>query len=437
LADRPEVRLVHDDGRAYLTRTPDRFDVIQMSLVDTWAATGAGAFTLSENGLYTLEAWRMFLDRLRPGGILSVSRWFSPGNLSETSRLISLAVAATLDRGAPTATDRLILTARGRVATLLVSTEPFSSADRDELQRVADTNEFEVLVSPWLTGNETGTRLSRIAHSRTPSELQRATADATFDFRPPTDERPYYFNMLKPSAFVRAFSMARGGILWGNLRATMTLLILLGVAVLLVTAIIIWPLVRSRRPAASSRLFATTLVYFGMIGFGYMLIQIALLQRFSVYLGHPTYTLAIILFSMLLFTGVGSFLSERLHGTGRLGFIWIPVLIAVLLGVTILLIPVAITQTVTRSLPFRSGVVLALTGPLSLLLGVCFPIGARLSSRAPALLAWAWGTNGACGVLASIVAVAISMWVGIDANLWLAAALYLALTLPLVIMGRV
>ena len=99
LADHPGVQLVHDEGRAYLTRTRDRFDVIQMSLVDTWAATGAGAFTLSENSLYTIDAWRMFLDRLAPTGVLSVSRWFSPVRASETSRLLALAVRALLDRG--------------------------------------------------------------------------------------------------------------------------------------------------------------------------------------------------------------------------------------------------------------------------------------------------------------------------------------------------
>src|SRR5262249_7558228 len=99
IAPRPEVRLVHDDGRAYLTRTDQRCDGIQLSPWDTWAATGAGACSLSENGLYTLDGWRIFLNRLKPGGVLSVSRWFDPGNTSETSRLLALGVAALLDRG--------------------------------------------------------------------------------------------------------------------------------------------------------------------------------------------------------------------------------------------------------------------------------------------------------------------------------------------------
>src|SRR5262249_8978903 len=86
IAKQPNVKLVHDEARSYLTRSHQRFDVLQMSLVDTWASTGAGAYTLTENGLYTLEGWRVFLDSLAPGGVFSVSRWFSPEKVSETSR---------------------------------------------------------------------------------------------------------------------------------------------------------------------------------------------------------------------------------------------------------------------------------------------------------------------------------------------------------------
>src|SRR5262249_10258588 len=137
IATQPNVHLVHDDGRAYMTRTSQRFDIMQMSLVDTWAATGAGAFALSENGLYTLDAWRIFLNRLTPGGVLSVSRWFEPTKVSEASRLLSLGVAALLDRGVTRPRDQMLLVAREKIATLIVSTAPFTDADRAALMTVA------------------------------------------------------------------------------------------------------------------------------------------------------------------------------------------------------------------------------------------------------------------------------------------------------------
>ena len=452
IADRPEVTLVHDDGRAYLTRTSQRFDIIQMSLVDTWAATGAGAFTLSENGLYTVDAWRVFLNRLKPGGVLSVSRWFDPTNASESSRLVALGVGALLDRGVTRPLDQLVLIVRGRVATLMVSNAPFTSDDQQRVEALAAAREFNVAVAPWRTASDGGL-LDRISRSTSPAALAAATADTLYDYTPPTDSRPYYFNMLKPRAVFEMDRLPRGGALGGNLRATLMLVTLLGVSVVLVLLIIVWPLIRSGRPPMPFGRLTMTMSYFATIGFAYMLIQIGLLQRFAIYVGHPTYTLAIVLFSMLLFTGLGSFLSERLRTPGVLDHpghpvffvpldrrghtvVFVPVTIALALALVAWLVPVAIDRTITSGLVVRTLVVLAFTAPLSMLLGVCFPIGVRLVEQTRAIVAWAWGVNGAFGVLASIVGVATSMWIGVDANFWIAAALYLVMTAPLVVMIR-
>ena len=430
VANRPEVSLVHDDGRAFITRSGRSFDIIQMSLVDTWAATGAGAFTLSENGLYTREAWRQFLDHLSPGGVLSVSRWFDPRNVSEASRLLALGVASLLDRGVERPVDHLLLVVRGRVATLLVSNAPFTAEDRAIVSRVASDRGFNLAVAPWAPADG---RVGRIARSSTFDDLDRATADPYFDYSAPTDRRPYYFNMLKPRAVFSGRDVPRGGVLEGNLRATSTLLVLLGVATALVAIVVGWPLVKVGRPAMPAAEFATAMSYFAVIGFAYMLVQVALLQRLSVFLGHPTYTLAIVLFSMLLFTGVGAFLSERVP-TRR--FRAVPVAIALILVASALGLTTVTSVTITGGLATRTAIALAVTAPLSVLLGMCFPVGVRLISQTPGLAAWVWGVNGALSVLASISAVIVSIWVQIDANFWLAAALYASLTGFLPVMSR-
>ena len=110
-----------DEARSWFARTSRSFDVIQMSLIDTWAATGAGAFTLTENGLYTVEAWQVFLGRLNPSGLFTVSRWYAPGEVNETGRLVSLAVATLLANGAAEPRRHLFLAAAGNVATLIVT----------------------------------------------------------------------------------------------------------------------------------------------------------------------------------------------------------------------------------------------------------------------------------------------------------------------------
>ncbi len=428
IAGNPSVSLAHDEARAYLTRIDARYDVLQMSLIDTWAATGAGAFSLSENGLYTREAWRLFLSRLTPRGVFSVSRWFNPSNVSETNRLLALAVASLVDRGVASPRAHVLMAARRSVATLVVSPSPFDDGDRRAFEALATEEGFTVLASPW--HRAVSDRLERIDASRSDADLAAAVADPDFDYTPPRDRRPFFFNMLKPASFGKAFGVPAGGVIWGNIRATGTLVLLFIVATIGVLLVILWPLAQRGAPMAP-RTFAAALFYFAAIGCGFMLIQVAFLQRFSVLLGHPTYTFAIILFSMILFAGLGSMLSDRLSTSGRL-YRLVPPAIAALVVADVLLLPGAFRFGAPLGLAGRTAVVLAFTGPLSTLLGFCFPLGMRLVGRhSDEATAWMWGINGACGVLASIGAVAISMWIAIDANLVLAGAFYALLLLPM------
>jgi hypothetical protein len=429
IADRPEVRFVHDDGRSFLTRSEERFDVIQMSLIDTWASTGAGAFSLSENGLYTTEAWRVALARLTPTGVFSVSRWFAPGYVSETSRLLALGTAALIDRGAGQPLSHMLLVSRNAVATLMISPAPFTDADRAIVERVAGEEGFTIQVSPW-SGGATG-QLDRIARSGTAAELSAATADAKYDFSPPTDDRPFFFNMLKPASFAATRSLPSEGVARGNLYATTTLVILFVITLTLVLLAIVGPLVAHGRPSMSAGAFWAALVYFSGIGLGFMLVQMALLQRFSIYLGHPTHTLSITLFSMILFAGIGSYLSDRLGSRPRLERLLPLVTAGSLLLLLVLVQPVTVA-TIGSGLPARTAIVVALLAPISALLGCFFPAGMRLTDRiSREATAWMWGVNGACGVLGSILAVAISIFIGIHANVLAAAALYGLLVFPL------
>ena len=436
IAGRPEVKLVHDEARSYLTRTGERYDVLQMSLIDSWASTSAGGFTLSENGLYTREAWRVFLGTLKPDGIFSTSRWFSASQLSETSRLFALGVAALLDRGVDRPADHLVLLAREAVATLLLSPSPFSAADVRRIHELAGRYEFEIVAAPGAPPKDP--LFAAILASRSFADLEEATRSDVFDFSVPTDGRPYFFNLIKPAALLEVQLQESPGVVEGNLLATTTLLLLMGVSAVLVFLVILVPLWASGRGAGGSPRFAAAVAYFALIGTGFMLVQISYVQRFSVYLGHPTYAVVVILFAMILFTGIGSMLSERIPvGRGVGSVAALPVAIAAAVGLVIGTVQPAIEGTIAYPLAARCLVVLGFTAPLSLLLGCCFPIGMRLLGRlSDATTPWMWGVNGACSVMSSALAVAISMWVGIDASLALAALLYLALAVPAVALAK-
>jgi hypothetical protein len=421
----PRVRITVDDGRSFVRRTPERYDVIQASLVDTWAATAAGAYTLTENTLYTVEAFDDYLDHLTDGGVLTITRWVFDG-----LRLISLAQEACAHRGW-SAADRLAVVRQGQVATFLLKKTPFSSTEVAQLRSVADRLEFEVLYAPGpsgvadalqdasVDGQSTGDygRLVRAA------DRQAFYASYPSDIRPTTDDRPFFFHTTK---LENQFDVAFGrSMLFGN--GLSALLTLLGISTGLVVLFVIGPLALAGRGERRPRGWLAWLVYFGALGAGFMLIEVSVLQRFVLLLGHPVYSLTVTLFSLLLGTGLGAAWSRRfdasaLRRTGTIG-----ILVVSMLGLVVL---VAATPIVAWAIPFsratRIAVAVAMLVPLGVALGIPMPTGLRiLSGVAPEMVAWAWGMNGALSVLGATLAIFIAMNWGFRITLLSASATYL------------
>jgi hypothetical protein len=325
----------------------------------------------------------------------------------------------------------IVLVTRERVATLLVSPSPFTAADRTTLERRAKESAFDLRVTPWQPPDDE--RFKRITAATSLDDLAVATRDPVLDFTPPTDRRPFFFNLLRPGAMTRFTSVnfQSQGVVGGNLHATKTLLALAGIASALVAVIIGWPLVRLGRPDVPASVFRSALAYFALIGLGFMFVQIPLLQRFSVYLGHPTYAFSIVLFFMILSAGLGSLSSDRLE-LGRRLTRRIPLIIGALALVEAALLQPAIASTVGWPMAGRTAIVGAFIAPLAFMMGMCFPIGLRLTGRhSERVTAWMWGVNGAFGVIGSILAVITSMWISIDAGVVIAGMLYLVLVLPM------
>jgi hypothetical protein len=447
LDKRPGVHFVNDEARSYLTRSDDRYNIIQISLIDTWAATAAGAFALAENSLYTEEAWNTFLEHLAPDGVLTVSRWFQlAAPPVESYRLTALAAKALRDQGISNPRDHMILIRNPdsfpppwfpggqlAVANMLVSKEPFSPQDIERIQQVAKDLQFEILLAPEPVKSDPV--FAAIAEAKDPNSVPLGSAG---DISPPTDDKPFFFQMIRYQDIFD--SSLYGGA--ENRAQPVLVLFMLAIAMLVLTAsCILLPLVvtTSRRTLQGMTPFV---VFFCGIGLGFLLIEIAQLQRLTIFLGHPTYALSVVLFSLLIFSGIGSLLTERLVNPGLRPALLLP--FAVLLGV---LIAAGIaTPGITHSYdgattPVRIFTATAMLAPIGLLMGMPFPIGMKLASlRENAPTAFFWGANGATSVLASVLGVAIALQWGISIAFWVGVACYAVAALALgrlVARGRV
>jgi SAM-dependent methyltransferase len=423
------LELHNDEGRSYLTRTAESFDVIQASLVDTWAGTAAGAMALTENSLYTLEAWRLFYRRLKPGGLVAFSRWTFGGEAYQTRRLFSLGFAALLAEAAPRPTEQLAFLSSGGVATLMVSNAPLSPVDLGRLRSIAGERRYEWLYMPGRGAADP--ILARIAAGRDLADLRSLQGSADVDYSPPTDDSPFFFNALR---LTHLMDVLRGGapillgvdtVRGGNLRALAFLILFLLAAAVLVALTILWPLYRivrtsERAPAARA------VAYFTALGLGFMLAEMGMLQQLGIVLGHPIYALVVVLAGLILFAGAGSLMSERVpfrSGAARRA----PALLAALaLGGYLAALPWAARSFTAASLGVRAAACLALLCVPGLLMGVCFPAGVRAMQAAgqPESLPWMWALNGAASVLATFAGMVVAMEFGLTACILAAAACY-------------
>lgn len=434
--DRPDVHVAIEDGRSFVRRSPTQYDIIQASLVDTWAATAAGAYALSENSLYTTEAFEDYLDHLTDRGVLSISRWVFDG-----LRLISLAQEAGARRGWNPA-DRLAVVQQDKVATFLLKKTPFTPAEINTLATAASQLRFAVLYLPGRTSphfGDTRDDYARLIHA---PDRRAFYAQYPLDITPTTDDRPFFFNTtkLRNHAFIAPLARALGlqtahavnpgAWATGGLTA---LLVLLAISTALIMLFILGPLAITARSALGPGWLAA-LTYFACLGAGFMLIEVALLQRFVLLLGHPVYSLTVTLLSLLLGTGLGSMASRRIPdlnvrtasvlaclGVAMIGVLWASVL------------PMVVRAAIAAPLPARIGVAVALMAPAGMIMGLPLPGGVRLlSAWQPQLVAWAWGMNGALSVLGATLAVFIAMNWGFSITLLCGSGLYAAAALDLV-----
>ncbi len=419
----PTIQIEHGEGRSKLRVEREKYDVIQMTGIDTWTALASGAYILAENYLYTREAIEDMYDHLADGGIIQIARFSAD---MEALRLLSNAQAALDLAGGGDLRDSVICFKTEILFSMLLKKGAFTSAEIDKAMRFADEAGISVVYVPRRQADGRRRRVQRdLAAQFIESEDKDGfIRDFPRNISPTTDDRPYFFNYTKwgnlteaSKHFVEPTAVSQGNPIF--------LLGQLALSALLAVTLIVLPLVVSRRAHLDRRHAGRFLVYFLGLGAGFIAIEVALIQKLTLFLGHPLYSITVTLFCILVFTGLGSLLSRRWFEEDRRLEWLVPAGLVVSLGLFILVFPKIVTACIGLPLLLRALITALSLAPTAFLLGVPFAYGIRLLVRMnPSLIPWGWAVNGGFSVVGSVLTVVVSMNLGFTAVLIGALGVY-------------
>jgi len=438
---RADVRLKVREARQFLHATDEVFDLIQLSLVDSYAAAAGGVHSAAESYLYTTNALRLYLSRLTDSGIVAITRWLKlPPR--DSFRTISTALAALRDAKLSEHPERHVLFIRSwNTATILIAKSPFTENEIRLATAFCDRRSFDLAYYAGMSEEIA----NRYDIQEIPYYFRGATAlcgqgaesflkGYVFDVSPTTDDRPYFSHFFR---WDKAWSLYR------HLRREWLPSVELGYVFILATLlqaalaaglVIILPLLLQRRLNRTAReteespqrsTFLGTLIYFGCIGVGFMLLEVILLARYTLLLSQPVYSAAVVLSAVLVFAGLGS-LRVRRHRAMQPAFLWIA-LGAICLWVGLHAVAGDQLFEYASEWALWQRVLLAaiLLGTLSFFLGWPFPAGLHvIAARFPMLVPWAWGINGCASVVGAVLAKGLAMSLGFRLVMMCACVLY-------------
>lgn len=419
----PRVHVVQDEGRSAIARSRRKFDVIQSTLIDTWAASASGAYSLSENYLYTVEAMQTFLDHLAPNGLLTITRWYY-----ESPRLVSVIRAALARRGITDPARHLMVIEQRLRTTVVVKNEPFTPEESAALARFGSLSPERVVQHDPLAPSDTSF-FSVFLESRDPRQFYRAT---DFAVTPVTDDAPFFFQLtrwsrLRPSSistFTGHNMLEPVALPVGQI----VLVVALGLAIVLSLGLLAVPLAAGAAPQTGRWRW---LAYFGALGVAYIAVEVALMQRLALLLGHPTYSVTLTLFAILLFTGLGASWADRLRAPAAAVARPLLAALAVALLFTAFVLPRLVPLWLPLPLPVRVALAILVIAPAAFTMGLPFPLAIRTLGGERGAIAWAWAANGCGSVVGSVLAVLGAMLVGFSIVLTLATVVYTAALLLL------
>lgn len=435
------LRLHIGEARGFVSGTKQRFDLIQIALMDAYGASSAGLYALSENYLYTVEALQEYIRHLQPGGYLALTRWAKMPP-RDALKLFETAAEA-LERSGISEPGRRLLLIRGwQTSTLLVKNGEVTLGDIGKLKTFCEDRSFDIDYYPGITESETN-RFNQLPESyyyQGASQMLGGGRAAYLDrykfaIDPATDDRPYFFQFFKWTTLPEILSLyGQGGI---SLLETGYIILVAGALQALFAAALfiglpMW-LCKQRLglPDYSPRLWRM-MGYFFLLGNAFLFIEIAFIQKFILFLHHPVYSVTVVLCTFLISASLGSYASRSLHAMRHGHFA--PILgIAALALFYILFFKNLTGVFLDQFVPVKIAVTVLLISPLGFLMGMPFPLGLqRAAVLSPSLIPWAWGVNGFASVISASLATLIAIHGGFNVLILTAVGLYLgaAVCLP-------
>lgn len=445
----PSVNIVHSEGRSYIRRVQDKFDIIQMSGVDTWTALSTGAYVMSESYIYTSDAIKEYLSKLNDDGTLSIIRWqFWPPR--EMLRLCTEAVFVLRSMGIENPEKNVVVIGDGSLASILVKKRPFTWTELVNIEEsVKLTPKNRIIYAPGFEAPseyykpifaeyknppislETGVGYIKNSYSKYFSMVEQNKESEfinayEYNIEPVSDDNPFFFRYYK---WKHVFSgeWGRGGSFVDSMPVGLAILLLsLLQSVIFSLLLIVLPLffLKTKERAFSPLM---QIIYFSMIGVGFMFIEISIIQQFVLFLGNPADAIAITIMILLIFTGFGALFSKKLlitWGERRIYKTLAIVFPLAILGYAYL-IPWFTHAFLDSAMFVRVLISFILLAPLGACLGLFFPIGLTIvGEKNESFIPWAFATNGVASTVSSILSIMLAMVYGFTFVFTMAAFCY-------------
>jgi len=426
LFDQPGIELLVDEGRNFVRHSKDKYDIIHLPNVDSGVASSSGAFTFVENSLYTVEAFKDYYQHLKDDGVLWITRWKAKEKnfYLEDFRVLTGIVRALEELGVKNPERHIVMIEEKyrpywRQVIFLMKRTPFLPQEITAIDELRIKLNLDWLHHPAQRMDNTLDNFLFSPDKQAFIKQYPVRVDAN------TDNCPFFFNFLKPVHYLWKLPNQETHSKYPAFIFKSLFIIIF----LMVLAMIFLPLILFNRGSSLNNpvnFKGGYLFYFICLGLGFMLVEIPLIQKFILFLGQPLYAIAVILSSLLIFSGIGSLLSGRFSQDKALSRLrTILFILCLLFVISIYTLPVIFETFLGSTTPVRVIIAMLLIIPLGILMGMAFPLGIRLLEQdIPAIIPWVWGVNGACSVMGSILAWGLSLNFGYNTTLWTATVIY-------------